>query len=156
MSEPDFNVLNSQLRALFKDENDALANAGNFVALINNAMDDINWIGIYVMRKDELVLGPFQGKPACVRIAPGKGVCGTAAVSRQTLRIADVRCFEGHIVCDADSRAELVVPLTVNDRLIGVLDVDSPTPDRFSASDQAGVELLCRTFCELQQRDVFI
>ena len=150
MDKPDYRLLDSQLRALLADEADALASASNFVALLYNAMDDVNWLGIYVLRGDELVLGPFQGKPACVRLKIGMGVCGTAAATLQTQRVADVHQFEGHIACDADSRSEIVVPLTSNGTLIGVLDIDSPTPDRFSEIDQQGVEMLCDSFCELQ------
>ena len=157
MSDLNYTLLDSQLRALLLDETDALASASNFVALLYNAMDDINWLGIYVLRGDELVLGPFQGKPACVRLSVGSGVCGTAAETLQTQRVADVHQFEGHIACDADSRSELVVPLVSNGELIGVLDIDSPTPDHFTAADQAGVEKLCKSFCELQNsRDNFI
>ena len=157
MDKPDYRLLDSQLRALLADETDALASASNFVALLYNAMDDINWLGIYVLRGDELVLGPFQGKPACVRLKVGMGVCGTAAATLQTQRVADVHQFEGHIACDADSRSEIVVPLTSNRTLIGVLDIDSPTPDRFSEIDQQGVEMLCDSFCELQsERRQFI
>jgi len=148
VSNPDYALLRSQLAALIAGETDALANASNFVALLFNAMDDVNWLGIYVLRGDELVLGPFQGKPACVRIALGSGVCGTAAASNATQRVADVHAFPGHIVCDADSRSEIVVPLSVSGTLVGVLDIDSPTPDRFSAADQEGIELLCRAYCE--------
>lgn len=157
MSNPDYALLNSQLRALLDDETDALASSSNFVALLFNALDDVNWLGIYVLRGNELKLGPFQGKPACVRIELGAGVCGTAAATRQTQRVADVHDFAGHIVCDPDSRAEIVVPLVVNGQLLGVLDIDSPTPNRFSASDQAGIEQLCNSFCEMQRsRDDFI
>lgn len=157
MSDLDYTLLDSQLRALLVDETDALASASNFVALLYNAMDDINWLGIYVLRGDELVLGPFQGKPACVHLRVGSGVCGTAAETLQTQRVADVHQFEGHIACDADSRAEIVVPLVSNSKLIGVLDIDSPTPDRFSEADEAGVEKLCKSFCELQiSRNNFI
>ncbi len=150
MSNPDYPLLDSQLRALLSDENDALASASNFVALIYNAMDDVNWLGIYVLRDGELVLGPFQGLPACVRLALNSGVCGAAASTLATQRVADVHQFEGHIACDPDSRAELVVPLVSNGALIGVLDIDSPTPNRFSAADQAGIEKLCDSFCTLQ------
>ena len=150
MTDLDYKLLDSQLRALLADETDALASASNFVALLYNAMDDINWLGIYVLRSDELVLGPFQGKPACVHIDVGAGVCGTAAATLQTQRVADVHQFEGHIACDADSRSEVVVPLISNGQLIGVLDIDSPTPDRFTETDQLGVEKLCASFCELQ------
>lgn len=153
----DYKLLNSQVRVLLEDEPDALASAANFVGLLNGAMDDINWLGIYVLRGDELVLGPFQGKPACVHIDVGSGVCGTAAASGETQRVADVHAFEGHIACDPDSRSELVVPLFVGGQLIGVLDIDSPSPDRFSEADEVGVEQLCSTFCELQEkRDRFI
>jgi len=145
----DYGLLNSQYLALVDGETDALANTSNFVGLLFNAIDNINWLGMYVLRGDELVLGPFQGKPACVRIALRNGVCGTAAATMTTQRVADVHEFPGHIVCDADSRSEIVVPLIVDDELIGVLDIDSPARDRFSESDQDGIELLCRTYCEL-------
>jgi len=149
MTEPDYTLLKSQLVALIANESDALANAGNFVALIYNAMHDVNWLGIYVLRGNELVLGPFQGQPACVRIPVGQGVCGTAAASLSTQRVADVHSVSGHIICDAASRSELVVPLLIAGRLVGVLDIDSPSLDRFSADDQAGIELLCAAYCEL-------
>ena len=106
----DYKLLNSQYLALVDSETDALANASNFVGLLFNAIDNINWLGIYVLRGDELVLGPFQGKPACVRILLGNGVCGTAAATMRAQRVADVHEFPGHIVCDADSRSEIVVP----------------------------------------------
>ncbi len=139
------------------DESDALASAANFVALLYNSIADINWLGIYVLRDNELVLGPFQGQPACVHIAIGAGVCGTAAATRQTQRIADVNAFPGHIVCDTGSRSEMVVPLIIDRTLIGVLDIDSPLHDRFSEVDQQGIERLCRTYCDLQAgRDNFI
>lgn len=157
MTDPDYDLLNSQLSALLCDESDALASAGNFVALLHGAIDDVNWLGIYVLRGDELVLGPFQGKPACVHIEVGSGVCGTAAKTLQTQRVADVHEFSGHIACDPDSRSELVVPLIVAGNLIGVLDIDSASINRFAVTDQEGVEKLCATFCELQStRDQFI
>ena len=152
MSDTDYQLLESQYRAIVGGEQDALANSSNFVGLLFNALDDINWLGIYVLRGDELVLGPFQGKPACVRIALGKGVCGTAAATLETQRVADVHAFPGHIVCDADSRSEIVVPLVVDGKLVGVLDIDSPSLDRFSAADQAGIESLCRAFCKTQSQ----
>jgi len=152
MNDTDYKLLDSQLRALIADETDSLASASNFVALLYNALNDVNWLGIYVLRDSELVLGPFQGKPACVHLAMGAGVCGAAAATLTTQRIADVHQFEGHIVCDADSRSELVVPLLQSGALIGVLDIDSPNVARFSESDQKGVESLCATFCELQAR----
>lgn len=157
MAETDYALLDAQLKALIADEPDALANAANFVGLLMNALDDVNWLGIYVLRGDELVLGPFQGLPACVHIPVGSGVCGTAAATRETQRVPDVHAFPGHIACDAASRSEVVVPLIVNDQLIGVLDIDSPSLDRFSAEDQEGVERLCLSYCEdLAKRDGFI
>jgi L-methionine (R)-S-oxide reductase len=157
MDGTDYKLLDSQLIALLADETDALASASNFVALLYNAMNDVNWLGIYVLRDAELVLGPFQGKPACVHLDLGSGVCGTAAATTATQRIADVHQFEGHIACDADSRSEIVVPLVCLGELIGVLDIDSPTVDRFSALDQQGIETLCATFCKFQTlRDRFI
>jgi GAF domain-containing protein len=146
----DYTLLDSQAQALLRDEPDALANAANFVALLYNALDDVNWLGIYVLRGDELVLGPFQGQPACVHIPVGNGVCGTAAATLETQRVADVHAFPGHIACDAASRSEIVVPLLVDGSLVGVLDIDSPSLDRFSADDQAGIERLCATWCGLQ------
>jgi L-methionine (R)-S-oxide reductase len=142
----DYESLRDQLEALLHDESDALANSANFVGLVYNALPDINWLGIYVMRGEELVLGPFQGNPACVRIPIGQGVCGTAARDRKTVRVADVHEFDGHIVCDPASRSEVVVPLVAGGRLLGVLDIDSPLPARFSEQDQRGVESLCDVF----------
>ena len=147
MKETDSSVLNEQAKALMAGESDVLANASNLVGLLYNALEDVNWLGIYVLRGKELVLGPFQGKPACVRIAMGSGVCGTAAATRETQRVASVHEFPGHIVCDEASESELVVPLIVNGTLVGVLDIDSPSLDRFSESDQAGIETICETFC---------
>jgi L-methionine (R)-S-oxide reductase len=146
----DYKLLQSQAEALLRDEPDPLANAANFVALLYNALDDVNWLGIYVLRGDELVLGPFQGQPACVHIAIGGGVCGTAAATLATQRVPDVHAFPGHIVCDAASRSEIVVPLVIDGSLVGVLDIDSPSLDRFSADDQAGIERLCEIYCRLQ------
>jgi GAF domain-containing protein len=154
MADCDYALLRSQLNALLDNETDALANTSNFVALLFNALEDVNWLGVYVRRDDELVLGPFQGQPACVRIPIGKGVCGTAAASGGTQRVADVHAFPGHIACDAASRSELVVPLYAGGRLIGVLDIDSPSLDRFGESEQAGIEMLCASFCaHLGQND---
>jgi L-methionine (R)-S-oxide reductase len=151
MTDPDYRLLESQLRALLGEEPDALAAASNFVALLYNAMEDINWLGIYVLRRDELVLGPFQGKPACVHIRLGDGVCGTAAATLSTQRVDDVHAFPGHIACDADSRSELVIPLLAHHELIGVLDIDSPSLARFNETDQRGIEAICETFCRLQE-----
>ena len=153
----DYKLLESQAEALLRNEPDVLANAANFVALLYNALDDVNWLGIYVLRGDELVLGPFQGQPACVHIALGNGVCGTAAAARETQRVPDVHAFPGHIVCDAASRSEIVVPLVVDGALVGVLDIDSPRLDRFSEDDQAGIERLCAIYCDLQSgRDGYL
>ena len=148
----DYQSLNKQMTALIADENDALANSANFVGLLYAGIPDINWLGIYVLRDQDLVLGPFQGLPACVRIPLGQGVCGVAAAKNETLRVDDVYEFAGHIVCDPQSRSELVVPLSVHGELIGVLDIDSPETSRFSEADQLGVELLCKTFVQSLQK----
>ena len=149
----DFELLAQQFDALTEGEADRLANSANFVALLANAMPDTNWTGIYVMRDGQLVLGPFQGNPGCVRIPLGKGVCGVAARQRKTQRVADVHAFSGHIACDPLSAAELVVPLMAGNEVIGVLDIDSPSVNRFSERDQRGVELLCRAFVARLQSD---
>jgi GAF domain-containing protein len=149
MTATDYELLDSQLRAMLADETDKLAATSNFVALLFAALDDVNWLGVYVLRGDKLVLGPFQGRPACVRIPVGNGVCGVAASTGKTQRVADVHEFPGHIVCDADSRSELVVPLRAASGMIGVLDIDSPSLSRFSKDDQLGVEKLCASFCAL-------
>jgi GAF domain-containing protein len=157
MSDTNYKLLESQLAALIGEEQDALANASNFVGLLYNTIEDINWLGIYVLRGEELVLGPYQGQTACVRIPLGTGVCGTAGATRETQRVPDVHAFPGHIACDVASRSEIVVPLIIAGELLGVLDIDSPSPDRFSAADQAGIESLCLAYCELQSRaDSFI
>ena len=132
--------LAASLAALLEGETDALANLSNASALLGETLDRINWCGFYLMRKGELVLGPFQGKPACVRIPLGKGVCGTAAARRETLIVPDVDKFPGHIACDAASRSEIVVPILEGRRLQGVLDVDAPEPNRFDDADRAGLE----------------
>lgn len=131
-----------QARGLFEGEHDPIANAANLAALLGFGLEDLNWSGFYFFKEGELVLGPFMGKPACVRIALGKGVCGTAAVSRETLIVPDVEEFPGHIACDAASRSEIVVPLVKDGTLIGVLDLDAPIPNRFDAEDQKGLEAL--------------
>ncbi len=132
--------LTTALQALLNGENDPLASCANFVAALYERLPQVNWLGIYVRRGDELVLGPFQGRPACVRIPLGRGVCGTAAERRETLCVADVHAFEGHIACDPDSRSEVVVPLIRDGEVYGVLDVDSPEPDRFRADDVVRLE----------------
>lgn len=140
--------LAAQARGLLAGERDRTANAANLSSLVFHALPDLNWVGFYFHDGAELVVGPFQGRPACVRIALGKGVCGTAALSRLTQRIADVEQFPGHIPCDSASRSELVVPLFDGDRLVGVFDLDSPITHRFDADDQAGVETLAGIFLE--------
>lgn len=129
--------------AVTAGEADAIANMANVAALIWQFVPDLNWSGFYRMVGEELVLGPFQGKAACIRIPLEKGVCGAAAQSRMTQLVADVHAFPGHIACDAASASEIVVPLVHQGKLIGVLDLDSPTPGRFDAADQAGLERLC-------------
>jgi len=135
-----------QARALLADEQDRIANAANFSALVYQALPQLNWAGFYFFDGVELVLGPFQGKPACVRIALERGVCGAAARLRQTQVVPDVHDFPGHIACDAASRSEIVVPLLHQGELIGVWDVDSPVPGRFDAVDQHGMQALCEVF----------
>jgi len=140
--------LKTQLEALIGEECDFIANAANMAALIFHSLYDLNWAGFYLLKGDELVLGPFQGKPACIRIALGKGVCGHAAGERVTVVVPDVHAFPGHIACDAASRSEVVVPILDGERLVGVLDLDSPTVGRFDEYDRAGLEELVRIFVE--------
>ena len=141
--------LAAQARALLQGERDRTANAANFAALVYHALPGLNWCGFYFWDGHELVVGPFQGKPACVRIALGKGVCGTAAAARATQVVADVDAFPGHIPCDSASRSEIVVPMVAADgALIGVWDVDSPELARFDHDDRAGMEALVRVFLE--------
>ncbi|AHC50394.1 Free methionine-R-sulfoxide reductase [Achromobacter xylosoxidans] len=138
--------LAKQARALLDGEHDRIANAANLSALAYQALPDLNWVGFYLFDGTELVLGPFQGKPACVRIPLDRGVCGAAASQRQTQLVPDVHAFPGHIACDAASRSEIVVPLVHQGELIGVWDVDSPVPDRFDEDDRQGMEALCAVF----------
>jgi GAF domain-containing protein len=135
-----------QARALLQGERDFTANAANLSALLFHALPDVNWVGFYRMKGGELVLGPFQGKPACVRIALGKGVCGTAARDRRTLVVPDVDAFPGHIACDAASRSEVVVPVIAGGKVVGVLDLDSPSKDRFDDADARGLEAIVDAF----------
>ncbi len=141
-----YDELARQLAGLLAGERDMIANAANMAALIFTTLPDLNWAGFYFLRGDTLILGPFQGKPACVRIAVGRGVCGTAVERRRTLRVEDVQAFPGHIACDLASRSELVVPLIQDGTVVGVLDLDSPHPGRFGADDQAGLERLAAMF----------
>ena len=147
-----YRELAAQLSALLADETNGLANAANTAALLYQGLPDLNWAGFYFLHGDELVLGPFQGKVACVRIALGRGVCGTAAQRRETVLVPDVGKFPGHIACDSASRSEIVVPLLKAGRLIGVLDVDSPSLARFDAADAAGLGALTEIF--LQHTDL--
>ena len=137
-----------QVRGLLHGERDLIANAANFSSLLYHALTDVNWVGFYFLKDGELVVGPFQGKPACVRIALGKGVCGTAAVKRETLVVPDVNKFPGHIFCDGASLSEIVLPLVKNNKLLGVLDVDSPKLSRFDQEDRAGLERLVAIFLD--------
>lgn len=139
-TKPGSGTLAQQARALLSGERDRIANAANLAALLFMELENVNWIGFYLLQGDQLVLGPFQGKPACVRIPLGKGVCGTAAATRRVQRVADVHAFVGHIACDVNSRSELVIPLVLGGELIGVLDLDSPLPNRFSENDQLMLE----------------
>jgi L-methionine (R)-S-oxide reductase len=139
-----YEALTAELGALLAGEPDPLANLANASALLYYSLPGINWAGVYLLRGEQLVLGPFQGKPACVRIAMGRGVCGTAAARRETLIVANVEKFPGHIACDPDSRSEIVVPLATPVRLAGVLDIDSPTPARFDEDDRRGLETFAR------------
>lgn len=140
--------LAGQARALLHGERDRVANAANLSALVYHALPDLNWVGFYFFDGTELVVGPFQGQPACVRIPLDRGVCGAAARTRTTQRIDDVHAFPDHIACDAASRSELVVPLADGERLVGVFDIDSPQPARFDAEDQAGLEAVAAIFME--------
>jgi L-methionine (R)-S-oxide reductase len=135
-----YRALNAQLAGLFAGERNGLANAANMCALLYQVLPDVNWAGFYFLQEGKLVLGPFQGKVACVRIALGRGVCGTAAQRRETLVVPDVNEFPGHIACDAASRSEIVVPLIQQGRLLGVLDIDSPQTSRFDQQDREGLQ----------------
>ncbi len=137
-----------QARALFEGERDAQANAANLAALVFHGLPDLNWAGFYWMKDGGLVLGSFQGKPACVRIALGRGVCGTAARERRTVVVPDVHAFPGHIACDSASKSEVVVPLVKDGRVVGVMDLDSPIPARFDDEDARGLEALAAVYLE--------
>ena len=141
-----YTSLTSQLRSLLEGERDFIANAANFSSLLYHSLPDLNWAGLYLHKDGELVLGPFQGRPACVRIAIGKGVCGTAAEQRQTILVDNVHEFPGHIACDSASNSEIVVPLIAHDELLGVLDLDSPSLARFDDEDARGLNELAEIF----------
>ncbi|MCE7654359.1 GAF domain-containing protein [Vibrio fluvialis] len=137
-----YHRLTKQAVALLESEQDMIANLSNLSALLNMELEDLNWVGFYLMRDGELVLGPFQGKPACVRIPVGRGVCGTAVATNSVQRVYDVHEFEGHIACDAASNSEIVIPFSINDEVAGVLDIDSPSVGRFSETDEEGLTFL--------------
>jgi len=143
-----FAELQQQLAGVLAGERDGLANCANTAALLYHALPELNWAGFYFLRDAELVLGAFQGKVACVRIPLGQGVCGAAAARRETVVVPDVHAFPGHIACDADSRSEIVVPLIRGDTLLGVLDLDSPRPDRFDQDDARGLEAMVALLLE--------
>lgn len=148
-SKPEqYAQLLAQARALVHGESDRIANAANLSALVYHALPQLNWVGFYFFDGTELVVGPFQGLPACVRIPLHKGVCGAAASSRQTQRVEDVDAFDGHIACDSASRSELVVPLLQDGELVGVFDIDSPVVARFDGEDQLGLEAIAQLFVE--------
>jgi L-methionine (R)-S-oxide reductase len=144
--DADYASLAEELNGLLAGEQDMVANAANTSALLFDALPNLNWAGFYFLRGSELVVGPFQGKPACVRIPLGKGVCGTAAATRKTTVVADVHQFPGHIACDAASQSEIVIPLIKADTLLGVLDIDSPLLARFDDADRRGLERLATIF----------
>ena len=140
IKETNYNLLGEQLASLIEDETNLIAILSNTSALLNDNLDQINWVGFYLIENNELILGPFQGHPACVHISIGKGVCGTAVANNQTQLVDDVNTFPGHIACDANSKSEIVVPIHVDNEIIGVLDIDAPITQRFSKGDQQGLE----------------
>ncbi|MDU7695411.1 MAG: GAF domain-containing protein [Staphylococcus sp.] len=140
IKETNYNLLGKQLASLIEDETNLIAILSNTSALLNDNLDQINWVGFYLIENNELILGPFQGHPACVHISIGKGVCGTAVANNQTQLVDDVNTFPGHIACDANSKSEIVVPIHVDNEIIGVLDIDAPITQRFSKGDQQGLE----------------
>ena len=139
-----YELLAGQLAGLMEGEREPIPNLANMSALLNQALKEINWAGFYLMKNGVLLLGPFQGNPACIRIPVGRGVCGTAAQTLQTQLVPDVHLFPGHIACDAQSQSEIVIPMLKDGKLIGVLDIDSPVKNRFDAEDQKGLENLCQ------------
>ena len=135
-----YKLINEQLKALLENETNLIPNLSNASALLNMALKEINWVGFYLIKNDELLLGPFQGKPACIHIPIGKGVCGTAVSQGKSQVVADVHAFPGHIACDNASNSEIVIPIRVDDSIVGVLDVDSPVFNRFDETDKEGLE----------------
>ncbi|WP_408007216.1 GAF domain-containing protein [Pseudalkalibacillus sp. A8] len=146
--EENYELLNKQLKALLEGETNQIANLANASALLNQFLNEVNWVGFYLMENGELVLGPFQGLPACVRIPVGRGVCGTAVKDKKTMLVEDVHQFPGHIACDAATRSEIVVPILKNQEVIGVLDIDSPVTSRFDEIDKKHLERFVQTLTE--------
>lgn len=151
IKETNYNLLTKQLQSLIEDEQNLIAILSNTSAILNDNLDQINWVGFYlieneelILENEELILGPFQGHPACVHIAIGKGVCGTAVAEDKTQLVKDVHAFPGHIACDANSKSEIVIPIHVNDEIIGVLDIDAPITDRFTNEDKEGLEVIVK------------
>ena len=144
IKETNYNLLTKQLQGLIEDEQNLIAILSNTSAILNDNLDQINWVGFYLIENEELILGPFQGHPACVHIAIGKGVCGTAVAEDKTQLVKDVHAFPGHIACDANSKSEIVIPIHVNDEIIGVLDIDAPITDRFTNEDKEGLEVIVK------------
>ena len=144
----NYNLLNEQLKALTEDVPDEISNLANASALIYDALPDINWAGFYIVKNGALVLGPFQGKPACTKIEIGRGVCGTAVANDELQRVDNVHTFAGHIACDSASQSEIVIPLHKNGEIYGVLDIDSPLLNRFNAADEQGITQLAKTIEE--------
>lgn len=136
----NYEMVLGQLRALIEGETDVIANLANASALLYQFLDEVNWVGFYLWKENELVLGPFQGLPACIRIPNGKGVCGTAVTEKETILVKNVHAFSGHIACDAKSQSEIVIPIIIDDHVFGVLDIDSPILNRFDTTDQIYLE----------------
>ena len=146
-----YRMLEKEIHQLFRDEHDFIANASNLSSLLYYTLPELNWVGLYINRENQLVLGPFQGKPACVRIQFGQGVCGKAAEEKNTVIVTNVHRFPGHIACDSDSNSEIVIPLVSGNKLVGVLDLDSPILNRFDSDDQKGLEKIISVFMNLTQ-----
>lgn len=147
----DYSILSSQLYSLIHNVPHTVANLANAAALLFNSLEDLNWAGFYILEGDTLVLGPFQGQPACIEIPVGKGVCGTAAMKKETVVVANVHEFPGHIACDSSSNSEIVIPLFKDGEVVGVLDIDSPVFSRFSEEDRIGLE----NFADILQKELF-
>lgn len=145
VKETNYNLLEKQVSSLIEDESNLIAILSNVSALLNDSLDQVNWVGFYLIENNKLILGPFQGHPACVHIAIGSGVCGTAVAQDETQLVADVHAFPGHIACDANSKSEIVVPIHQNEQVIGVLDIDAPITNRFSETDKNALENIVKT-----------